>query len=287
MPPPPRKSPPQAPATPSAPPKSYKVSVRPVVDREPVVLINAVEGWGKTSVGAHAPAPLILQSGNETGYDTLVSNGLVPEVPSVIIDDWADTIGWVRSLTADPQGIKSLVLDAIGGFEMLARRFVCNRDFKGNWGESGFASYGKGFENTAREWTVLIEALERLRDTQGVRIILLGHVRIEKFENPTGVNYSRYMSDVHQKIWASTAKFCDAVLFGQFYQVTESDRANASKGIADKRGKAIGDAQRVVISERRDGFDAKNRYAMPGEIWIEGGADAMYAEIFQHINRGK
>lgn len=281
-PPPPRTKPP---ATTPAPERTYKAELREPVRRPPVVLFNAVEGWGKTTLAAHAPDPLILMSDSETGYDTLLGHGLVPQVRAAVVDTFTDQLGWVRSLAEDTQGVRTLVLDAVGGFEHLCRKHVCERDFKGDWGEGGFAAYGRGYALVEREWQVFIQALERLRDTQGVQILMLGHVRIEQFKNPTGTDYSRYASDLHQKVWSATSKFCDAVLFGQFYQSVNVGRAEQNKSAAEKRGKVAGEAQRVVVTERRDGFDAKNRFGMPGEVWITAGPDGMYEEIWQHIEK--
>lgn len=288
MPPPPPKKPPTRPPPPAAEPEAQRVvRLREPVKRAPAILFNAVEGWGKTTIAAHAPSPLILMSGSETGYDTLLSNGLVPQVPAEVVESWPDTLAWVRSLTRDPQGVKTLAFDAAGGFETLCREYVCDRDFKGDYGESGFQGYGRGYAIVEREWKGFVAGLEQLRDRHGVQILMLSHVRVEMFKNPTGADYSRYISDVHQKVWGVTAKFMDAVLFGTFYQLVEADRANNKKNIAERRGKVVGEAQRVVVTTRRDGFDAKNRYAMPDEIYVEGAADRMYHEIWQHINGGE
>lgn len=280
-----RRSAPPPPVSDAVTTKRFEINPREPRRRAPIVLFNAVEGWGKTSIGAHAPNALIAMSDNETGYDTLLANGLVPQRPAMVLDSFPDTLALIRQLTTDPEGIETLVLDAVGGFEQLCRNHVCQRDFAGDWGESGFASYGKGTAATAREWRLLTAALEQLRDKQNVQVLMLGHVKIESFKNPTGTDYNRYASDLDKSIYGVTAKFCDAVLFGTFYQSVESSRSENKKGVADRKGKVVGEAQRVVITEKRDGFDAKNRYAMPSEVWINTDAAGMYAEIWQHINK--
>lgn len=284
---PPPKAPPPArqSAPPPAPAKTFKVQPRQPVKRAPIVLFNALEGWGKTSLAAHAPSPLILMAPHERGYDTLLSHGLVPQVPAAVVDNWPDALGWVRSLADDTQGVETLVLDAIGGFEHLCREHVCERDFRGDWGESGFAAYGKGYAMVEREWKLLIAAIEHLRNKRDVQVILLGHMRIESFDDPNGPKYNRYACDVHKHVWGLTSKFVDAVLFGKFHQIVKSDRSNENKSVAEKKGKAIGEAQRVIVTERRDGFDAKNQFSLPGEIWITTDAAGMYAEVWQHINK--
>lgn len=265
--------------------KRIEIKPREVVHRAPIVALNAVEGFGKTTIGAHAPKPLIAMSDNERGYDTLLAHGLVPQVPAVVMDSFTDTLALVRQLTDDPEGIETLVMDATGGFEYLCRKHVCERDFAGDWGESGFASYGKGTAATAREWRLLTAALEQLRDKRNVGVLLLGHVKIESFKNPTGTDYNRYASDLDKSIYGITAKFCDAVLFGTFYQAVDATRAEAKKNVAERRGKVVGEAQRVIVTEKRDGFDAKNRYGLPSEIWLDCDAAGMYDAIFSHITK--
>lgn len=272
-----------APKEPAAPTTRFEIKPREIRDRAPIILFNAVEGWGKTTLGASAPSPLIAMSGNETGYDTLLSHGLVPQVPALVLNTYPDALALVRQLTADPQGIKTFVPDAVGGFEALCREYVCQRDFGGDWSDGGFNSFGKGVDAVGREWRVFLSALEQLRDRQNVQVLMLGHVKTEKFKNPTGTDYDRYASDLDKRVWGLTAKFCDAVLFGRFYESVDVAKSEQKKGSADRKGKAIGEAQRVVVTERRDGFDAKNRFGMPGEVWIKGQPQDMYSEIWEHI----
>lgn len=239
----------------------------------PRIVLNAVEGWGKTSFVAHAPGAAIVMARGETGYSTLLGTGRVPQINVASIDAWADLLALIDGMIVDPQGCKVLGLDAMGGFERLCHELVCRRDFKGDWGERGFASFQKGYDISVGEWLNLLSRLDQLRRTQGTVIVLLSHARIRPFKNPMGPDYDRYAADVHDKTWAATSKWADAVLFGTFETVIEGGSTDG-KG---KKGKGLGTGGlRRVYTERRDAFDAKNRYGLeesflmpevPAETW--------------------
>ena len=117
----------------------------------PRLILNAVEGWGKTTAGAYAPDPAILMARGESGYTTLLGVGSVPAVPTATVDSWQKLLGLLDQLVAGTDR-KTLVLDALGGFERLCQEHVCACDFDGDWGERGFMSFQKGYELSATEW---------------------------------------------------------------------------------------------------------------------------------------
>lgn len=238
--------------------------------------IAAVEGWGKTTVGANAPSPAFLMARGETGYTTLLARGLAPAVPSVELCEWQHTLDTISDLAVNANGIKTVVLDAGSGFERQCVSHVCDRDFAGDMGEKGFSSFGKGYEVAAVEWLKLLSALDTLRLKQGVNILILSHIQVKQFKNPLGADYDRYVSDMHHKIWSPTFKWVDVSLFGQY--ITVIDREQKGKG------KAIGGTERVCYTSRRDAWDAKNRHAMPEAIDIPSDPALTYATIAPYIN---
>jgi len=241
----------------------------------PRIVINGTEGWGKTSAAAHTPSPLMLMASGETGYDTLVGVGLVPQIPCMIINSWEELITVLGKLDAEATlPYKTLVLDATGGFEKMCHTMVCKRDFKGDWGEKGFGAFQRGYEVAVPVWIDLLSRLDRIR-AKGVMILLLGHAKIEKYKDPSGSDFDRFTSDLHKTTWGVTAKWADAVLFGKFVTITERSKTGVVKG--------IGGTDRILYAERRDAFDAKNRYGMPAEIDIPNDPAKTWETIWKHI----
>lgn len=270
----PTSPPPSAP--PSSPPPSRsvptanrgpkrKISVATASPICPCCVLNAVEGWGKTSVLAHMDTPMILSCG-ETGYDTLLSAGRVPAVAAAQVADWNDLMGWCGDLLDDPQGIKTLGIDTIGGAERMCHEFVCKTQFDGEWGEKGFMGFQRGFDISVPEWLKLLALLEQLKLKHGMVVMLLSHNKVAKYKNPAGPDYDRYMADVHEKTWAATRRWADMVLFGKFHEVVEV--AGRNKSNPNAKGKGIGGTERVLYTEWRPAWDAKSRYGLPDEIWL-------------------
>lgn len=249
---------------PAAPPKPAPPTVRigkaaPMLP--PRIILNAMEGWGKTSLAANAPEPVILMARGETGFETLRGHGRVPDVDCGTIGDWPSLLGYLDSLSQKPLHYKTIVLDALGGYERLCWETVVRRDFKGNWGDDGFFAFQKGPGLAVRDWLELLPRLDVL-NRQGAMILILSHATVGPFRNPTGRDYDRYQADCRKETWAATVKWADAVLFGAFEQMLV-DVKGASKPKASDRV-----SDRVLHTTRTEAWDAKNRYGLPDSIDI-------------------
>lgn len=232
----------------------------------PRVLMHAVEKFGKTTIGAYAPSPIIFQI-RDTGYQTLLDAGEAPALPAPIIDSWEDLMTLLDVLAANPQDRETLVIDGVTGAERLCQEYVCNTAFKGDWSDSGFMSYKKGYDMCVPEWLKFLAKLDRIKGA-GVTVIMLAHSKTKEVKNPLGANYDRYEIDSHEKTWSATAKWADAILFGKFHTIVDSARRDKDKSIAEKKGKATGGTQRVIFTQPHDAFVAGNRYGMDSEIWL-------------------
>jgi len=214
---------------------------------------------GKSSLGAAIANRVFLIDDQEDGINTLKGNGLVdPNTPVLPpASTWLDVLDMIESLRTGTHEYKAIVVDTIGGMERLCHTHVCNRDFKGDWGDKGFASYQKGYEVSLPEWRLFLNALDGLRNERGMSVILLGHSIIRPFKNPVSEDYDRYIPDVHHKTWALTHKWADLVLFLNYYVETTKE---------DGRHKGRGGQERVMYTEYTAAFEAKNRHALPAEI---------------------
>lgn len=282
----PPSTPPRAPPSRSAPasaarpavavPSFARLAPKPIAPR---IALLGVEGWGKTSIGVNAPGAAIIMARGETGYVTLVNAGRVPVVNSTVAESWEGLLALLDQIAADPAGIQTLVLDALGGLERLCHEHVCNRDFGGNWGADGFSSFMKGYDQSINDWIGFLGKLDRINE-RGVAVWLLSHVGVRNFKNPIGPDFDRYEAACHSKTWGVTHRWADAVLFANFRTIT-----NKAKG--EMRTKGIGGTDRVVYTERRDAWDAKNRFGMPEEIDIPGDAAEAYAAISAYFTPAK
>jgi hypothetical protein len=249
------------------------------------VILTALEGWGKTTVGCYAPKPLILMARGETGYVTLRQHNRVPEVDTVLdADGRPETLNNWNAVTATMEAAiesdhETVVFDALNGFERLLYEKVCARDFGNDF--SKFQDYGRGPEVAVNEIVDFVARLERIKAT-GKNVIVLSHVKVKPFKNPLGPDYDRFTPDCHEKTWSTVVKWADAVLFGKFNEMTEV--AKSTGNIAKDRGKAIGGTDRVLYTEQSAAWVAKNRYGMPAEIEIGNEPAEVWNKIHAAIN---
>lgn len=227
-------------------------------------VLYAQEGFGKTSVLAHAPNPLIILSPQETGYITLRKAGRVPDVP------YADpaTFAEFKSLLSsdDIRSFDTICIDTLSGFWRALTEYVLKREFSND--PLKYANYGKGNASASMQWQTLLPVLESLK--QHVDIIAACHSEIETFDAPDGEAYKRYSGAMFKTAWGDTKAVADAVLFGTFFTSVED-------------GKAKGGTDRVVYTTHRAAHDAKNRYGMKDMLTIPNDHSKVYSTIFNPI----
>jgi hypothetical protein len=243
-------------------------------------IIYGPEGVGKTAVGSMSPKPIFLMSRGETGLETLIDAGRVPETPHFPeILCFQDFLGAVRLLTSEPHDYRTLVIDTVNGVERLCHEHVCRREFGGRWGRDGFTSFNTGYDVAQADWRELLGALDRLRDVRRMGIIALGHARIAPFKNPEGADYDRFTPDLHAKTWGLTHRWADFVLFLNFDTYVEGDRSQRPKG--------KGGTRRVLHTERTAAFDAKNRHGLPERIDCGDSAAEAWGNLAAAMKAGK
>jgi len=232
------------------------------------VLVYGLEGVGKSTFAAAAPAPIFL--GAEDGTSELD----VQRFPQPTC--WADVMEAVQELTTKPHDYRTLVIDTLDWMEPLCWQQVCvdcAKPGKPPLRSIEVLGYGKGYTEAGGYWRQLTAALERLRATRQMDMVLLAHSWIKSFKNPAGEDFDRYELKLHKGASGHWREWCDAVLFAD-HDVTTYEADN-------KRVKGIGTGARVLRTEHNAAWDAKNRYDLPPSIALEWDAFAEAAAAHQ------
>lgn len=211
------------------------------------IVLYGVEGIGKSTFGANAPAPIFL--GAEDGTSQLD----VTRFPSP--ENWQEVLDAVRVLTSDAHEYKTLVLDTLDWAEPMLWAHICKRDGEKNIEAYG---YGKGYSAALDEWRILLGALESLRRAKGMHVILVAHSWIKPFKNPGGEDFDRYEMKLHPKAGGLIKEWADSVLFANYEVLTYED--------GRKRVRGADSDLRLVYTQRKAAYDAKNRYGLPETI---------------------
>jgi len=157
--------------------------------------LHAVEGWGKTSLAAQFPKPIFIQTRGETGLETLIDAGRLPETPHFPeIMSWPDLRQTVRLLGGGGHAHKTLVVDTLNGAQNLCFEDVCRRQFSND--RDKFVSFGRGPAVAAEEWRAFLQELDEVRQKQKMIIFCLVHTKVTKFKNPEGSDFDRYQPEL-------------------------------------------------------------------------------------------
>lgn len=217
------------------------------IDHAIRLVMYGQEGVGKSWFAACSRKPIFLGAENGTeNYD-------VHRLPQP--GNWSDVIDGVRMLTRETHDYGSLVLDTLDWAEPLCWEYVCSQGGQKSIEDFG---YGKGYLAALEQWRVLLSALDDLRQTKNMDIILISHSDIKTFKNPTGDDYDRYSMKINHRAAGLIREWSDVVLFAAWE--TYATKVGPGK---DARSKGFSTGKRVAYTERRAGWDAKNRYGLP------------------------
>lgn len=239
------------------------------------ILAYGPDGVGKSTLAAHAPDPVFIPV--EKGTNNLdVARFPTPK-------SYADVRNALIQLRDEKHNFKTVVVDTADHLEALIWRAVCEADPKSEGSiEKVGGGYGKGYTEALRTWREFGELCLDLWN-KGINVILLAHSEVKAFNDPyTPQAYDRYQVKVNAKAAAYLRELVEVVLFCNFQTLTtEKDK---------KRG--ISDGTRVMFTERRASFDAKNRVGLPFELalsWeayveaLENGGPAKPSELKKQI----
>src|SRR6516165_631090 len=207
-------------------------------------LVYGTDGAGKSTMCSHAPNPVFI--GAEKGTEQL-DVARFPQTESI-----GELLSQLRALSTEKHDFDSVVLDSLDWVEPLIWKAVCDEG-KVETIEQYAGGYGKGYVRALDLWRTLLRELSVLNEH--MHVLLIGHAQIKSFQDPElPTAYDRYQLKINDKAAALVREAADAVLFARFE--TELVKTNG-------KSRARGEGIRVMYSESRPAFDAKNRFNLP------------------------
>lgn len=222
------------------------------------VVIYGPEGIGKSTFAAQFPEPVFIDTEGST--DNMDVARL--DKPT----SWAMLKNEIAFIKANPEACKTLVIDTIDWAEQLAVSYVCSQHQKNGIEDFG---WGKGYTYVQEEIGRLLNSLSELVDI-GINVVLTAHAQIKKFEQPDEMgSYDRYELKLGQKTSSKTAplvkEWADMVLFANYKTIVMTTD--------DGKKKAQG-GERVIYTNHRPAWDAKNRHGLPDQLPFDFGSIA-------------
>ena len=211
------------------------------------VVVDGVEGVGKSTFAAQFPDPLFIDL--ENGTDSMdVKRTQKPET-------WEELLQLVRAVAADPGVCRTLIVDTGDWAEALCVKYIC-RKYKTDGLES--FGYGKGYVYLREEFENLLHELDKVI-TAGVNVVVCAHAQIKKFELPDEAgSFDRYELKMSKNVSPLVREWCDIQLFANFKTYVVSTE--------NKHHKGTGGTRRVMYASHTASWDAKNRHGLPDEM---------------------
>lgn len=218
----------------------------------PRVVVYGVPGIGKTTFASMMPAPIFLPVEDGLGQLDVAT---FPRPTS-----YSEVLRAITTLLEEVHDYQTLVIDSLDKLEPMIWDHVCetvpgDRGVKVERIEQ--YGYGKGYTHALSEWRRMLRGLDLLRE-KGIAIACIAHSAVVRFESPETDAYERYQLRLHKGADATICDWADAVLFAN-YKVAVVETATGQK-------RGIGKGERMLHTQERPAFRAKNRYSMPDQI---------------------
>jgi hypothetical protein len=214
------------------------------------ILVHGVDGVGKSTFAADAPAPIFL--GAEDGTSELdVARFPAPEC-------WQDVRDAIRTLTNEPHNYQTLAIDSLDWVEPHIWHRVCEMNDGVATIEEVGGGFGKGYAAALDVWRVLLADLERLQTARGMNVILIAHSLIKAFKNPEGDDWERYVLKLHAGAAGLCREWSKGVYFTNYEMYAVKDKKKRIRGVST--------GARVLYTQRTAAYDAKDRYGLPESL---------------------
>lgn len=222
-------------------------------DRKPPrMLVYGTAGVGKTTLGMNAPKPVFLQT-EESEVD----------VPTFgLLRTYDEIMESIASLYGEEHDFQTVVIDSLDWLEPLIWRETCRAN---GWANIESAGFGKGYVAALDQWRTMLDGFNALRDERNMGVIMLAHCEIKRFDSPETEPYDRYQIKLQTRASALVQEHVDCVLFANYRVST----VKSDLGFNKKAVRGVGAGDRLLYTNERPAFLAKNRYSLPDSLPLD------------------
>ena len=219
-----------------------------VEHKAPRIVLLGVEKIGKSTFAAGAESAIFLPIKGEEGVDDL-------DVAKFPRDEtFDDVLEAVTTLIRDEHEYKTFVIDSASALEPVIWAKLCEESNCDSIEKVG-GGYGKGYIEAANKWRSLMDGLDRLR-SKGISVILIGHVKVKRFDDPLGASFDQYQFDLHEKVHLALQRWADSILFANSETIVKTEDVGFNK--EKKTGKDLTGA-RWLFTQKRPGHPGGGR----------------------------
>ena len=94
---------------------------------------------------------------------------------------------------------------------------------------------------------------------KGIACILIGHVKVKRFDDPLGTSFDQYQFDLHEKVHLALQRWADSILFANTETIVKSEEVGFNKQ------KTIGKdltGKRFLFTQKRQGIEVRRSWRL-------------------------
>lgn len=239
------------------------------------ILIYGPQGLGKSTFATTFPCPILVRA--EDGACALP----VPTLP--ILKSFDDLSAIIDMLHQPGHGFETLIIDTVDWLEPLVWAHLLKERDENDKGVAVTSiedyGFGKGYAFADEWWRYLLGGFDSLRDQMRMNIVLIAHSEIKQYSPPESEPYDRYQIKIHRRAAELLTEWADMVLFCQHQTKIKKD----DLGFKRTASRGTGSGDRMIFTDERPAFRAKNRWSLPPEIFI--GQDKTWSAFHKALNK--
>ena len=212
------------------------------------MILLGVEKIGKSTFAAGSDNPIFLPIKGEEGVDDLN----VAKFPRA--ETFDDVLTAVTTLIKEEHEYKTFIIDSVSALEPVIWAKLCEEDSVDSI-ENYQKGFGKGYTAAVNKLRDLMEGLDMLRK-KGISVIIIGHVKVKRFDDPLGASFDQYQFDIQEKMALTLQRWADSILFCN----TETAVKSENVGHKQDKNKALRlDNSRYLFTQKRPGHPGGGR----------------------------
>ncbi|WP_288745771.1 ATP-binding protein [uncultured Enterococcus sp.] len=230
-----------------------------VIPKAQKVVIYGVEGIGKSTFASQFPDPLFI----DTEDSTLHMDVKRFDKPT----SWTMLLQQIEYVKVN-KPCQTLVIDTIDWSEKICKDHLIALN---KWTDSS-NDYGAKYIALEKEFGGLLNKLSDVVEV-GINVVITAHAWLRKKEEPDEMGaYDRYELKLEKKTAPLVKEWADAVLFANYKTTIITDEKTKSK-------KGLG-GQRMMFTNHRPAWDAKNRWGLADELPFDY---SQIAQVFANV----
>lgn len=251
---------------------------REVVVRAPRIVLLGVEKIGKSTFAAGSDSPVFLPVKGEEGIDALDVFSWPP------VQKYQDVLDALVSLYTDKHKHRTVVLDSASALEPIVWEKTCQENGNAESIEKVGGGYAKGYTEALSWWRAILNGLDALRAEKNMASIIIGHVKVKRFDDPAGPSYDQYQFDLDARAANLLYRWADLILFCNTKVVVKKEDAGFGKEL--HKGMDISGGQRFLYTQKRPAHPGGGRGVfgrLPYELSLNANPQLSWATFQQAV----